>query len=105
MEPARHPGLVLAWRAMMRTRASRTEAVAVLGASLAFYLVALRLVGWRILRGVGWGWSDLSAYSLPKFRWVTDRILHGEVPLWNPLEFCGIPFLATMQPVVFFPPL
>jgi hypothetical protein len=82
---------------------SRTKAVATLGASLVACLITLRLIGWRMTPIAPW--SDMMAYSLPKYRWAADRIASGHLPLWNPLEFGGIPFLATMQPGVFYPPL
>ena len=32
------------------------------------------------------------------------RILAGEVPLWNPYNYAGHPFLADVQTAVFYPP-
>lgn len=34
--------------------------------------------------------------------WATV-IRHGELPFWNPYNFGGMPFLATMHPGIFFP--
>jgi hypothetical protein len=65
--------------------------------------VALRLAGWH-LHALVVPWSDLRSYFLPKYQYAADRIAAGELPLWNPLEFTGIPFLATVQPGVFYPP-
>lgn len=33
-----------------------------------------------------------------------DAILRGEWPLWNPLEYGGVPLLANFQSAVFYPP-
>lgn len=79
------------------------------GALLLFVLLlamggALWAGGWRVRAFVA-GTSDLSSYFVPKYQYAADRIAHGELPLWNPYEFGGIPFLATIQPGVFYPPL
>lgn len=68
--------------------------------------VALALVagGWR-LRAFVAGTSDLGSYFVPKYQYAADRIAAGALPQWNPYEFGGIPFLATIQPGVFYPPL
>lgn len=49
--------------------------------------------------------TDLGSYFIPKYQYAADRIAAGELPLWNPYEFEGIPFLATSQPAVFYPPI
>ena len=51
-----------------------------------------------------WSSFDLESYFIPRFWFGAFSLLHGEVPLWNPYEFAGIPFLATGQPSVFYPP-
>jgi hypothetical protein len=67
-------------------------------------LSLLALGGWRIEAQVT-GWSDLGSYHLPKYQYVAERFREGALPLWNPWEFCGIPFLASLQPGVFYPPV
>ena len=50
------------------------------------------------------GRHDLWA-SYGPFTFFMDSAIHGgEVPLWNPLIFCGTPFAAALQPAVFYPP-
>jgi hypothetical protein len=51
-----------------------------------------------------WSSFDLQSYFLPRFWFGAVSLLHGQVPLWNPYEFAGLPFLATGQPSVFYPP-
>lgn len=76
-------------------------------------ILAIVLVGaLALLAGMGWPVAvhptpitDLGSYFLPKYQYAADRIAAGELPLWNPYEFEGIPFLATSQPAVFYPPL
>ncbi len=65
---------------------------------------ALALGGWRLHAFVT-GNTDLGAYFVPKYQYAADRIAAGELPQWNPYEFAGTPFLAAIQPGVFYPPL
>jgi hypothetical protein len=62
---------------------------------------AMRLV-WG--DGRGFGNSDLYAYFLPMYQATYERFGRGEVPLWNPYQLCGIPWLATLQAGTFYPP-
>src|SRR5215471_15548890 len=48
--------------------------------------------------------SDFHGYFLPRFIHGSRALLRGEVPLWNPFESGGMPFLATMQPATFYLP-
>jgi len=47
--------------------------------------------------------GDLSSYFYPKWTYGTSQLLRGRLPLWNPLESCGMPFLATAQVAVLYP--
>jgi hypothetical protein len=47
---------------------------------------------------------DLQSYFLPRYDWGSSELLSGRLPLWNPYEYGGLPFLATAQPAVFYPP-
>src|ERR1041384_3950044 len=47
---------------------------------------------------------DLHSFFLPKFVYGSRELAHGRLPLWNRYEFGGIPFLATAQPAVLYPP-
>jgi hypothetical protein len=40
---------------------------------------------------------DLYAYFFPRYVHVGRSLLAGELPLWNPWELCGVPFLASGQ--------
>ncbi len=51
-----------------------------------------------------WTDYDYQSYFLPRFVAGSRWLLHGQLPVWNPYEFGGIPFLATGQPAVFYPP-
>ena len=69
-------------------------------------LVLLALLGAAYLLGVApfleaeprTGISrDLYAYFFPRFVHVGRTLAAGALPLWNPWELCGVPFLASGQ--------
>lgn len=47
--------------------------------------------------------GDLLAYYLPMMQHASERLLQGELPLWNPHACSGIPLLATLQIGAFYP--
>ncbi len=47
---------------------------------------------------------DLQSYFLPRYWFGNDELLHGRLPIWNQYELGGMPFMATAQPAVFYPP-
>lgn len=52
---------------------------------------------WNILQ-----WDALAQYY--PWRLFAARMLHqGQIPLWNPYQFSGAPFVANLQSAVFYP--
>lgn len=50
------------------------------------------------------GQFDVRHYFVP-MSFLFDFAIHGgELPEWNPLTFCGTPFAANPQTIVFYPP-
>jgi hypothetical protein len=47
--------------------------------------------------------GDLLAYYAPMLDWGVRRLRAGDVPLWNPRQSCGTPFLAIPQIGLFYP--
>ncbi len=47
---------------------------------------------------------DFGLFTYPVTAWQKASWLRGEVPLWNPLNCCGIPFLAQWNTAVLYPP-
>lgn len=47
---------------------------------------------------------DLPQYFYPKFLYGAAELRAGRLPLWNPYEYCGMPFLAAAQPAVLYLP-
>jgi hypothetical protein len=48
--------------------------------------------------------SDVITAFAPYYALVTRAFREGEWPLWNSLEFAGMPLLANAQSAVFYPP-
>jgi hypothetical protein len=61
-----------------------------------FFLV----VKGQLVLAIGDSWL----YSLPMRMLLGQMIVQGTLPLWNPFTFAGMPFLATTQPGVLYPP-
>ncbi|MGE4607440.1 MAG: YfhO family protein [Myxococcota bacterium] len=50
-------------------------------------------------------WSgDFRSYYLPNAEFAANQLAQGRLPLWNPYQGAGGPFLATVQPGVLYPP-
>jgi len=52
---------------------------------------------WTILQ-----WDALGQY-FPWRHFAAGELHSGKIPLWNPFQFCGTPFLANGQSAVFYP--
>src|SRR5258706_3506350 len=47
--------------------------------------------------------SDLVLENLPWKQFIRSSIANGELPLWNPYLFAGVPFLAAGQHSALYP--
>jgi hypothetical protein len=48
--------------------------------------------------------GDLPDFFWPMKRYTAARWAGGDIPLWNPLSGCGEPWMAQLEPGVFYPP-
>ena len=75
-------------------------------AATLFFLVLLLLAAtWKLTLGdriVARG--DLLLYFYPLRDFAAAALRSGHIPLWNPYNFMGAPFLANPQTAVFYPP-
>ncbi len=46
---------------------------------------------------------DFNGFGYPLAYYTGERLGHGELPLWNPLSCCGLPFLAQWNTMVLYP--
>jgi hypothetical protein len=47
---------------------------------------------------------DFGYYAYPAAYYLRESFWRGEIPLWNPLSYCGSPFLAQWNTQVLYPP-
>lgn len=47
---------------------------------------------------------DLQGYHQPLAWFVARSLARGELPLWNPYTYCGIPIYANLTTQLFYPP-
>src|SRR4029077_18538436 len=46
---------------------------------------------------------DYALFGYPLAHFHREAFWHGEIPLWNPLNNCGIPYVAQWNTMVFYP--
>jgi hypothetical protein len=46
---------------------------------------------------------DYSLFGYPLAHYHRENFWHGQVPLWNPLNNCGLPYAAQWNTMVFYP--
>ncbi len=47
--------------------------------------------------------TDYYTLMYPRYLYGYEEILAGKIPLWNPYNYCGIPFLATLEVGILYP--
>jgi hypothetical protein len=73
-----------------------------------FALLLAALIGAAFPRVV-LGWQsfvirDFGLFSYPVAQFQREAFWRGELPLWNPYNFCGLPFLAQWNTMCLYPP-
>lgn len=72
-------------------------------------LLALLTAGffWQILlTDQAWmpaGGGDLAPFLYPNYRFAAGQVQQGNLPLWNPHLYSGVPFAADIQSGLFYP--
>ncbi|MFN0071009.1 MAG: YfhO family protein [Chloroflexota bacterium] len=74
-----------------------------LGAILAYVTIA-SMAHWKLVyQGLILADYDAFVYFYTNREYTAARLLEGQLPLWNPYVFAGIPHLANPQSAVFYP--
>jgi hypothetical protein len=47
--------------------------------------------------------TDITNYFEPLCKFVAERYRAGQIPLWNPYLYCGMPQCAVLSPSMFYP--
>lgn len=71
-------------------------------------LLALLTIGffWQILFTPAWmpaGGGDLAPFLYPNYHFAAAHLKQGDLPLWNPHLYNGVPFAADIQSGLFYP--
>jgi hypothetical protein len=56
-----------------------------------------------LLGGKSFVFRDFGIFTYPNAFFQRESFWHGEIPLWNPLNNCGIPFLAQWNTTALYP--
>ncbi|HXS68573.1 MAG TPA: hypothetical protein VN761_06990, partial [Candidatus Polarisedimenticolia bacterium] len=48
-------------------------------------------------------YGDMGQYAYPLALFHRESFWHGQIPFWNPLSSCGIPFLAQWNTLTCYP--
>ena len=79
-----------------------------LGTAWALGIAALVVLWWTIElfvpREITMASMDLRVFYLPLYEAFYGRVANGRLPLWNPHQLCGLPWVATLQGGFFYPP-
>lgn len=82
----------------------RVRAAAASMAVPALYVVTAALFFQEaVFRGKVFCARDHYLFFLPRRFFALEMLRDGTLPLWNPLNACGVPFLANVQSSVFYP--
>lgn len=91
-------------RAWLESRPIRADIAALLTITLLWALFFWRALTPNPANQVSYPEGDFSGQFLAFGAYQARRLLSGEVPLWNPYNMAGHPFLADTQSAVFYPP-
>src|SRR6266481_4868140 len=56
-----------------------------------------------LLNASSFVYRDFGLFGYPLAHYYRDSFWRGEVPLWNPLNNCGLPFLAQWNTMTLYP--
>jgi hypothetical protein len=49
--------------------------------------------------------GDMLHYYIPSYVFTAENLTRFHLPLWDPYQMCGVPYLAALQGGVFYPPV
>jgi hypothetical protein len=98
----------MTWLSRLRTwlddKPIRGDAAALAFLSLLWCFYFWRVLTPNLLDQVSYPEGDFSSQFLACGAYQADRLLAGQIPLWNPYNYGGHPFVADIQTAVFYPP-
>lgn len=88
-----------------QTAADRLTGLVVAAAAVALFAFLRLADGSLPASGPIMAGEDLNAYFHPAASFLHSALHDGELPLWNPFQFAGAPFLAAHAPGAAYPPM
>ncbi|NDJ36175.1 MAG: YfhO family protein, partial [Chloroflexi bacterium] len=88
----------------LRAHPRAADLFSILGLTLLWMLYFWRLMAPNPADRVSYPAGDYAGQFLAFGAYQAERLTQGEIPLWNPYNFGGHPFLADTQAAVFYPP-
>ena len=74
--------------------------------AIGILLAAALFFFWPIVSGQAWmprGGGDSVSFLYPMYRFAAESMRAGDVPLWNPYQYAGAPFITDNQAGIFYP--
>jgi hypothetical protein len=88
----------------LKDKPRRADWAAVLFLSIIWLFYFWRAITGDPLHQVSYPEGDFSGQFVAFSAYQADRLVDGEIPLWNPYNYAGHPFIADTQAAVFYPP-
>jgi len=73
-------------------------------AALFFLIICFVIFYAQLLSGSRFLWEDYMEQAYPNVRFAADCLRHGQLPLWTPYIFGGMPYASDPQSTLFYPP-
>ena len=70
---------------------------------LGLLVTALAVLFFEPLQSGSLNGSDVELCFLSQRAYAYGELAHGRLPLWNPYQFCGQPYIAGFQSAIFYP--
>ncbi len=73
---------------------------------IAFLAGLTLLFFWPVVIGGAWlprGGGDSVSFIFPMYRFASESLWQGAIPLWNPYQYAGAPFISDNQNGIFYP--
>lgn len=91
-------------RSWLEEKPFRADAAAILALTALWAFYFWRVPTPNLADRVSLPQGDFSGQFVAFGAYQARRLLSGEIPLWNPYNYAGSPFLADTQSAVFYPP-
>lgn len=92
------------FQSWLEAKPLRADIAALLVLTLLWCFYFWRVLTPSLIDQVSYPEGDFSSQFLACGAYQAERLLAGQIPLWNPYNYGGHPFVADIQTAVFYPP-